>query len=245
MIRACSPPRSPFIAVIVAIAAIVVMMAFTSGLAADHQSLPPGTYATTIALDDVPDSFNAPKADLVGQWQVDFTEAGSAIVHRDGRFMAEGPYSSSPGFLEVTSDSGPYACGTTVGRYGWTLEDGELSLTLEDDGCPGRAISLTARPLIALGSTSSGSLVTAWLSDDDPGLPYYARIESTAPYVLHDGAFAAIVFYRGPVGIPEDFNLLTFFDLPTGPEHPGAFAVPLNVAGTYLWNEEVDRKSVV
>jgi hypothetical protein len=228
MIRAPTPPGSSLIAF------IAVAMAFASGLAADHQNLPAGSYATTITLDDVPDSFPFPKRDLVGQWQVEFSEAGSVIVTREGRIAAEGHYSSSPGSVEMTDVGGPYACGPIVGSYGWTLEDGELTLTLESDGCAGRTIILTTRPFIALASTASGPLVTSWLSAGDPGLPYYARIEGSAPYVLHDGAYAAIVFYRGPEGIPEDFNLLAFFDLPTGPESPGAFGVPLNVSGTYL-----------
>jgi hypothetical protein len=50
------------------------------------------------------------------------------------------------------------------------------------------------------------------------------------------------VFYRGPLGIPSDFDLLRFFHLP-GPGGPGAFGVPLNVRGTALWHGQVGNGS--
>jgi hypothetical protein len=87
-------------------------------------------------------------------------------------------------------------------------------------------------------SHASGLVVSAFPSDQDPGGPFYARINPMPPHVFHDGEYAAIVFYRGPVGIPADFNLLQFFDLP-GPGGPGAFAVQLNTAGTNLWHGAV------
>jgi hypothetical protein len=69
-----------------------------------------------------------------------------------------------------------------------------------------------------------GSLVAAAERSEDTPLPYYARIERGI--VIHDGTSAAIVFYRPPVCVPADFNLLDFFDV------PGAFAcVPMTVEG--------------
>jgi hypothetical protein len=47
---------------------------------------------------------------------------------------------------------------------------------------------------------------------DDDVVPFYARIG--AGEVYHDGAWAAIPFYRPPACIPADFNLLDFFDVP-------------------------------
>jgi hypothetical protein len=46
---------------------------------------------------------------------------------------------------------------------------------------------------------------------DDDVVPFYARIGGE---VYHDGAWAAIPFYRPPACIPADFNLLDFFDVP-------------------------------
>jgi hypothetical protein len=237
MFDAPTPPRSPHIVFL----AVLTIFAVGLGLAAAHQSLPTGTYATAITIDDIPASFPFPPEAFAGQWQVEFTPAGSVIVSRNGELAAVGHYSSNSAVVEMTDVLGPYACEQRVetGRHRWTREDGELVLTPEADLCDGRVAVLTARPLVAMASNAGGQLLTSWLSDEDPGLPYYARVESTPPYVLHDDDFAAIVFYRGPEGIPEDFNLLAFFDLPTGPESLGAFAVPLNVSGTYVWSEEV------
>jgi hypothetical protein len=78
-----------------------------------------------------------------------------------------------------------------------------------------------------------GLAVTQFPSAQDPGFPYYARTE---PQIFHDGGWAAVIFYRGPTGIPADFNLLQFFHFP-GPG-PGAFAVPLNVSGQHHWTGE-------
>ena len=41
-------------------------------------------------------------------------------------------------------------------------------------------------------------------------LPYYARIQRGE--VFHDGEWAAIVFYRPPDCVPDDFDLLLFYD---------------------------------
>jgi hypothetical protein len=167
MMRAPTPPRSPVIVF------IAVAMSITFSLAVDHQNLPAGTYATTITLDDVPDSFQAlPKSALAGQWQVEFTQVGSVIVRRNGNLAAEGRYSSSPGSLEMTDVLGPYACGPEVGRYGWTLNEGELTLTAEADSCVGRVAVLTTRPLLRLvRSAVSGGPHLISLAPDEGAAP--------------------------------------------------------------------------
>jgi hypothetical protein len=43
-------------------------------------------------------------------------------------------------------------------------------------------------------------------------VPFYARLERGGIY--HTDDWAGIVFYRPPMCIPEDFNLLDFFDIP-------------------------------
>lgn len=77
---------------------------------------------------------------------------------------------------------------------------------------------------------SHGLVRTTWPSAEDPGMPFYARIE-IGQIVTVDG-WAIIAFYRDPACIPADFNLLTFFDA------PAAFGCPHTVAGFNLWHGE-------
>ena len=77
---------------------------------------------------------------------------------------------------------------------------------------------------------SHGLVRTTWPSAEDPGMPFYARIE-IGQIVTVDG-WAIIAFYRDPACIPADFNLLTFFDA------PAAFGCPHTVEGFTLWYGE-------
>jgi len=54
--------------------------------------------------------------------------------------------------------------------------------------------------------------VSANVRVDEGAVPYYARLERGG--VHHTDDWAGIVFYRPPACIPEDFNLLDFFDIP-------------------------------
>lgn len=76
----------------------------------------------------------------------------------------------------------------------------------------------------------AGLVQTSWPSADDPGMPFYARVELFPPFIFNDGEWAAVVFYRDPACVPEDFNLISVFDV------PGAFFCPHTVHGTSLWN---------
>jgi hypothetical protein len=76
----------------------------------------------------------------------------------------------------------------------------------------------------------SGLVRTTWPSADDPGPPFYARIEPFAPHVFVADGWAVIVFYREPECIPGAFNLLVFF------AGPAAFACPLTIEGSSLWH---------
>ena len=82
----------------------------------------------------------------------------------------------------------------------------------------------------AQAETPTDLVATAFPSANDPGMPFYARIEPAAPHVFDDGELAVIVFYRSPTGIPTDFDLLTFFD------PPAAFGVESHITGTSLWH---------
>jgi hypothetical protein len=73
---------------------------------------------------------------------------------------------------------------------------------------------------------------SVWPTAQDPGPPYYARVEPAAPHLYTVDGLAVIAFYRQPSCIPEDFNLLAFFDAPR------AFGCPLTVNGFSLWEGE-------
>jgi hypothetical protein len=71
-------------------------------------------------------------------------------------------------------------------------------------------------------------------SAQDPGGPVYTTLERGL--VFHSGSVAAILFYRDPACVPEDFNLLDGQDLVGFPENPRAFACPSTVDGFAIWN---------
>lgn len=81
-------------------------------------------------------------------------------------------------------------------------------------------------------AADEGLVRTTWPSQDDPGMPFYARVELLPPYIFNDGQWAAVVFYRDPSCVPADFNLISVFDV------PAAFSCPHTVHGTSLWNGE-------
>jgi hypothetical protein len=95
------------------------------------------------------------------------------------------------------------------------------------------ACSEAGEPL-ATAEAMSGMMASALVrttspSAEDPGVPAYARINSTPPHVFSDGVMVAVAFYRDPDCIPADFNLLTFFDI------PAVFGCTVLVEGFSLW----------
>lgn len=65
--------------------------------------------------------------------------------------------------------------------------------------------------------------VTQTFPGESPGHPAYARTLPAS--VIHTDQWAAVPFYRLPTSVPEDFNLLQFFDVPR------SFGCPLTVSG--------------
>jgi hypothetical protein len=119
---------------------------------ASSAKLTPGAYTTTITGADVPASF-PPEiiAILVGQWQIEFTEAGSVIVYKDGDIVVVGRYTSNPSRVVMTDLQGAYSCtdapGIATGVYRWSLENNELVLSPVLDRCAGRQVVLASHPL--------------------------------------------------------------------------------------------------
>ncbi len=91
---------------------------------------------------------------------------------------------------------------------------------------------ISADGLLASGGSSSGLVRTTWPTAEDPGMPFYARIEPAPPHVFVVNGWAVILFYRDPACIPATFNLLSFFDA------PAAFGCPHVVTGSNLWHGE-------
>ncbi len=71
---------------------------------------------------------------------------------------------------------------------------------------------------------------------ESPGVPAYARLELLVPNfdVPNNNRWAAIVFYRDPDCVPEDFNLGQFFH-PPGDHGLGAYGCPLLIEGHEIW----------
>jgi hypothetical protein len=62
--------------------------------------------------------------------------------------------------------------------------------------------------------------------------PFYARLERGL--VLQTDEWVGIAFYRDPVCVRQNFNLLNFFDFGN---IPGIFSCPLTVSGFELWSD--------
>ena len=89
---------------------------------------------------------------------------------------------------------------------------------------------------LAPAASSQGLVRTVFPSPEDPGGPFYARIEDHPPFAFTDDGWAAVPFYRDPACLAAnrpDFNLLLFFDV------PAAWACPMTVHGFSLWHGEV------
>lgn len=80
--------------------------------------------------------------------------------------------------------------------------------------------------LTALAIQWSADTARANVRLEGSGPPAYARIESGL--IHNDGEWAAIAFYRSPDCVPDDFNLLDFFN-------PAALECPSFVAGFEIW----------
>lgn len=82
-------------------------------------------------------------------------------------------------------------------------------------------------------AANNGLLRTTFPSSEDPGPPFYARIEPNPPHVVTDGDWVGIYFHRDPSCVRADFNLLSFEI-----DFAGAFACSLKVSGAHYWEGE-------
>ncbi len=81
-------------------------------------------------------------------------------------------------------------------------------------------------------AVSTAAQVRTEIPTEDPGPPFYARIERRAAHTRiapHTEEWAAIVFYRSPACVPPDFNLMDLFHVPQ------AFGCALTIDGFEIW----------
>jgi hypothetical protein len=116
-----------------------------------------------------------------------------------------------------------------------------LALLIGCDGsatlAPAGELAAGETPVSALSVEPQGLVRSVWPSSEDPGAPFYARLEHHA---LIAGGWAVIPFYREPDCVVEnrpEFNLILFFDA------PAAFACALTVSGFSLWHGAVGNGS--
>jgi hypothetical protein len=132
-------------------AAVLAGVAFVVvGVQAASEGLPPGSYSTTITVQDIPSFFPPEAVDiLVGDWQLQFTESGDASAIKNGEIVVVGRYVSNPARLVFQDQGGPLACtdpGSATGVYSWSLAGNQVTATAIHDACAGRALVMTAHP---------------------------------------------------------------------------------------------------
>ncbi|MEK6336514.1 MAG: hypothetical protein AABM67_16425 [Acidobacteriota bacterium] len=134
------------------VALLVVVSPSVPNAIAHSANVPPGVYTTTLTEADIPASFPPEYIPLlVGDWEIEFTGAGSYIVNKDGFPAIVGRYNSNPARIVMTDLEGALSCtdqpGIATATYRWTLAGDELILTTVNDRCAGRNLVLTAHPL--------------------------------------------------------------------------------------------------
>jgi len=97
------------------------------------------------------------------------------------------------------------------------------------DALPGPEAITAEGDIAALTAGAGAAVRTSWPSAQDPGPPFYARLDPIPPHVPVDNGWVALVFYRNPDCIPAGFNLIEFFDA------PAAFACPVVMTGSSIW----------
>lgn len=113
---------------------------------ADLATFPSGRFTTTITAQDVT---NPDLASNVGYWVITFepknTASGSYNVTVDDMLIANGHYHLKQQQITFSDDS--LACrGAGNGRYSWTFDGSQLTLTPIEDRCEPRKFVLSVHP---------------------------------------------------------------------------------------------------
>ena len=78
-----------------------------------------------------------------------FDDKGNVHVKKGGELEVEGSYAFKADQVELTDNSGPWACtepGQKSGTYHWTYDKGMLTFSIVSDKCKGRSGDLTGKP---------------------------------------------------------------------------------------------------
>jgi hypothetical protein len=110
---------------------------------------PLGTYAVTIAQEDVPTNIRDDlRAALTGRWELTLDREGRFSVGHDGTTVSEGRYTLAQGVLSLGAEQGDCTDIGETGHYQWALDGTVLALTVVEDWCETRNAAFTLRPLI-------------------------------------------------------------------------------------------------
>lgn len=125
------------------------------------QTLPTGTYTTTITKADAADRF-------VGKWEITLDDKNRFTVHKNGELMVEGRSTFTANQWTLTDEKGRLACtGAEIsGTYKWNFDGKTLTLTTVEDKCGGRNTILT-QPMelstpVPTAVSPKGKLATTW-----------------------------------------------------------------------------------
>ncbi|MCH8477038.1 MAG: hypothetical protein LAT56_03740 [Wenzhouxiangella sp.] len=97
------------------------------------------------------------------------------------------------------------------------------------------ALALACLPVTWMTASPVQAELRLAIPEDVPGLPYYVRLQAPdfAPLLApSDGIWSAVIAYRPPDCVPEDYNLLQGLDF------PNAFGCALNdgLSGFEIWD---------
>jgi hypothetical protein len=124
----------------VAVAALVLVAVAAPARASTQKSPIAGTYTTTIVG-------KGPR--LNGKWTISIAPSGRYGIYTLGRKLITGSAKTIGKRVTFADQGGPAACtgSQAVGIYRWKLAGGLLTLAPLSDGCTGRRVVLSSRPL--------------------------------------------------------------------------------------------------
>lgn len=117
-----------------------------------------GEYTVAITREDLP--LDLPNAfSYIGQWRIAFTDDGNYLAERlDTAVLVTGTWVADGNHLTLTDSAGLLSCSNaaaasispgdiSVGEYDWTRSGSQVTLVATNDGCGGRVLLLSTRPL--------------------------------------------------------------------------------------------------
>jgi hypothetical protein len=119
---------------------------------------PAGEYTVAITEDDIPQDVPG-GADLIGRWQIFLEPDGAYSLGRaDIGIVVTGSYTVDGETMTITDEDGLLSCVNAIptagpenpvetATYTWELDNGGLTLTPILEGCQGRGIIFSTRPL--------------------------------------------------------------------------------------------------